>query len=69
MMASKTAYREGLANTLRRLLALGLHCLHVFIFFLHKINFQGVKDRNQLAVGISWLFPFPTGRIHPCKTE
>lgn len=69
LMASKTAYREGLADTLRMLLALWLQYLHVFLFFVHNINFQGVKDRKQMAVGISWLSPFPTWRMHPCKTE
>ena len=69
LMASKTAYREGLANTLRMLLALWLQCLHIFLSFVRNINFQGVKDRKQMAVGISWLSPFPTCRMHPCKTE
>lgn len=67
LMASETAYRKGLANTLRVLLALWLQCLHIFLSFVHNINFQGVKDRKQMAVGISWLFP--TCRMHPRETE
>lgn len=69
LMGSKTAYREGLANALRMLLALWLQCLHIFLFFVHNINFQGVKDKKQMALGISWLSPFPAWRMHPCKTE
>lgn len=69
LMASERAYREGLANTLRMLLALWLQCLHILLFFVHNINFPGVKDRKQMVVGIFWLSPFPTWRMHPYKTE